>query len=79
MLKIELFMLANMNINFIRTQQHGKNSIHIQLGNPWSRNELRIGGGGANIIENRDKTSCDGMPIEIETSYLYIRTLINKE
>lgn len=67
-----------MNINFSRTQQHGKNNIHIQLGNPWSRNELGIGG-GANIIENWDKTSCDGMSIEIETSYLYTHTLINKE
>ena len=44
-----------MNINFSRTQQNGRNNIHIQLGSPRSRAELGIGGGGARIIENCDK------------------------
>lgn len=52
-----------MNINFSRTQQRGKNNIHIQLGNPWSRNELGVGG-DAHVIGNGNTTGCNGVSWE---------------
>ena len=39
----DMFTFADMDINFSRTQQH-QNSVHIQLRNPWSRNEFGIDG-----------------------------------
>lgn len=69
----ELFVLVNMNINFSQTQQRSKNNIHIQLGNSWSRNELGIGD-GAHIIENWEKTSCEGISVEIEVAVICMYT-----
>lgn len=62
----DIFMFADMEINFSRTQQH-QNSVHIQLRNPWSRNEFGIDG-SATCNGKSGQNEFVGISIEIEAN-----------